>query len=120
MRVGKNLINIYNDINKLEATMRQTDEFKTLKDAVEAVRADEEATKLFANFRDIQMKLQQKQMNGEELLEDELMFAQKAAQLAQSSPKILTMLEAEMALSKVIEEVNRILVKPIQSLYDGL
>ena len=114
------MTNIYNDINKLEATMRETEEFKILKDAVEAVRADEEATKLFTNFRDIQMKLQQKQMNGEQLLEDELLYAQKAAQLAQSSPKILVMLEAEMALSKVIEEVNRILVKPIQSLYDGL
>lgn len=120
MRVGKILINIYNDINKLEATMRQTDEFKVLKDAVEAVRADEEARVLFANFRDVQMKLQQKQMNGEELLEDELVHAQKTAQLAQSSPTILAMLEAEMALSKIIEEVNRVLVKPIQSLYDGL
>lgn len=120
MRVGNFLINIYEDINKLEAALRQTDEFKVLKDTVEAVRADEEATRLFTNFRDIQMKLQQKQMNGEELQEDELIFAQKAAQLAQSSPKILAMLEAEMALSKVIEEVNRILVKPIQSLYDGL
>lgn len=114
------MYNIYNDINNLEAAMRKMDEFKVLKDAVEAVRADEEAKNLFTNFRDIQMKLQQKQMNGEELLEDELLFAQKAAQLAQSSPKILAMLEAEMALSKVIEEVNRVLVKPIQSLYDGL
>lgn len=114
------MYNIYNDINNLEAAMRKMDEFKVLKDAVEAVRADEEAKNLFTNFRDIQMKLQQKQMNGEELLEDELLFAQKAAQLAQSSPKILAMLEAEMALSKMIEEVNRVLVKPIQSLYDGL
>lgn len=114
------MINIYNDINKLEATLRQTPEFIALKEVVEAVRADEEATKLFTNFRDIQMKLQQKQMNGEELQEDELVYAQKAAQLAQGSPKIIAMLEAEMALSKIIEEVNRILVKPIQSLYDGL
>lgn len=118
--MGKNLINIYNDINKLEAALRQTDEFKVLKDTVEAVRADEEAKKLFTNFRDIQMKLQQKQMAGEELSEDELIYVQKAAQLAQQNYKILAMLEAEMALSKVIEEVNRILVKPIQSLYDGL
>lgn len=114
------MINIYEDINKLEATLRQTDEFKVLKEAVEVVRNDEEAKTLFTNFRDIQMKLQQKQMTGEELLEDELMHAQKAAQLAQQNVKILAMLEAEMALSKMIEEVNRIIVKPIQSLYDGL
>lgn len=114
------MINIYDDINKLEATLRSTDEFKVLKETVEEVRADEEASKLFINFRDVQMKLQQKQMNGEELLEDELTYAQKCAQLAQQNVKIMAMLQAEMNLSKIIEEVNRILVKPIQSLYDGL
>ncbi len=114
------MINIYEDINKLEATLRQTDEYKVLKEAVELVRNDEEAKNLFTNFRDIQLKLQQKQMAGEELQEDELVQAQKAAQLAQQNGKILAMLEAEMALSKMIEEVNRIIIKPIQSLYDGL
>ncbi|KGR79951.1 YlbF family regulator [Ureibacillus manganicus] len=114
------MINIYDDINKLESTLRQTPEFKTLKEAVELVRSDEESKKLFTNFRDIQMKLQEKQMNGEELLEDEYMYLQKTAQLAQQNPKILAMLEAEMAVSKIIEEINRIIVKPIQSMYDGL
>lgn len=114
------MINIYDDINKLEATFRKTNEYKTLKEAVEAVRSDDEARTLFTNFRDIQLKLQQKQMAGEELLEDEYNHLQKTAQLAQQNVKILAMLEAEMALSNIIEEVNRIIVKPIQSLYDGL
>ena len=114
------MINIYEDINKLEATFRKTEEFKALQESVEEVRADEDARVLFTNFRDIQMKLQQKQAAGEELLEDEYVYLQKAAQLAQQNPKILAMLEAEMAMSAVLEEVNRILVKPIQSLYDGL
>lgn len=114
------MVNIYDDINKLESTLRKTQEYKTLKEAVELVRADEESRKLFTNFRDIQTKLQEKQMNGEELLEDEYMYLQKTAQLAQQNPKILTMLEAEMAVSKIIEEINRIVVKPIQSMYEGL
>lgn len=120
MRVGNPLSNIYNDMNKLEASLRETKEFLTLKEAVEAVRNDDEARKLFTNFRDIQLKLQQKQIAGEELLEDEYNYVQKAAQLAQQNVKILAMLEAEMAVSNVIEEANRIFVKPIQSLYDGL
>lgn len=114
------MVNIYDDINKLEATFRQTEEFEKLKVAVEAVRADEEATALFTNFRDVQMKLQQKQATGEEISEEEYVFLQKTAQLAQQDLKILAMLEAEMALSTVIEEINRIITKPIQSLYDGL
>ena len=114
------MINIYNEINALEATFRKTAEFEALQEAVAVVKADEDALKLFQNFRKVQMDLQQKQMAGEDLLEDELVYAQKTAQLAQQNEKILAMLEAEMKLSSVIEEVNRILVKPVQALYEGI
>ncbi|GLC89901.1 YlbF family regulator [Lysinibacillus piscis] len=114
------MINIYNDINALEATFRKTPEFEALTEAVATVKADEEALQIFKNFRKIQIDLQQKQIAGEDILEDELVYAQKAAQLAQQNAKISAMLTAEMQLSKVIEEVNRILVKPIQTLYEGL
>ncbi|MEK4172298.1 YlbF family regulator [Lysinibacillus sp. Y5S-8] len=114
------MINIYNDINALEATFRKIPEFEALKAAVEVVKNDEEALNVFKNFRKIQIDLQKKQLAGEDILEDELVYAQKAAQLAQQNEKISTMLEAEMKLSKVIEEVNRILIKPIQGLYEGI
>jgi len=114
------MVNIYNEINALEAAFRKTEEFKALEEAVAVVKADEDAIKLFQNFRKIQMDLQQKQMAGEDLQEDELVYAQKTAQLAQQNGKIVAMLEAEMKLSGVIEEVNRILVKPVQTLYEGM
>lgn len=114
------MINIYNEINALEATFRKTAEFEALRQAVAIVKGDEDALKLFQNFRKVQMDLQQKQMAGEDLQEDELVYAQKVAQLAQQNEKISAMLEAEMKLSGVIEEVNRILVKPVQVLYEGI
>lgn len=114
------MTNIYNDINALEATLRQTAEFAGLKTAVEAVKANEEAVTLFQNFRNIQTKLLAKQEAGEEILEDEYVFAQKTAQLAQQNVLILQMLEAEMAVSALIQEINRIVVQPVQSLYDGI
>ena len=114
------MTNIQAELNKLVESFSGLEEFKTLKDAVEQVRTDEEAKKYFVNFREIQVKLQQKQIAGEEITEDEINYVQKAAQLAQSNPKIITMLEAEMKLSDIIEEVNRDLFKPIQDLYEGL
>lgn len=113
-------VNIYNDINKLEATFRQTDEYAALAQAIGEVKADEEALKLFQSFREIQMNLQQKQMSGEEIGGEELEYAQKTAQLAQHNPKIAAMLQAEMQLSRIVEEVNRILMKPVQDLYEGI
>ena len=114
------MVNIYDDLNKLVLNFRKLDEFKTLEKAVEQVRADEEAKNYFTNFRDIQIKLQKKQVAGEEITEEEMTYVQKAAQLAQSNPKIIAMLEAEMALSNIIEEVNRVLFQPIQGMYEGL
>jgi len=112
------MINIYNEINALEGTFRKTPEFEELKEAVAAVKQDEEALNLFKSFRKVQIDLQKKQLTGEDILEDELVYAQKTAQLAQQNAKISAMLEAEMKLSKIIEEVNRILIKPIQTLYE--
>lgn len=114
------MINIYDDLNKLEATFRATEQYKALEIAIEEVKKDESAVALFSNFRKMQMTLQEKQANGEELNEDELQYAQKTAQLAQQNDKINAMLLSEMALSGIIEEVNRVLIKPVQSLYDGI
>ncbi|AQQ52541.1 YlbF family regulator [Planococcus lenghuensis] len=113
-------VNIYDDINKLESTFRQTEEYKNLEQAVETVTADKEAAELFRTFRDLQVSLQEKQMQGEEISGEEMEYAQKTAQLAQQNPKILGMLEAEMALSRIMDEVNQAMTRPIQSLYEKM
>lgn len=112
-------VNIYDDMNKLESTLRKTDEYLAVKTAMDEVKGDEHASVLFESFREIQMELQQKQMAGEEIPGEELEHAQKTAQLAQEDPKIMAMLTAEMKLSELIEEVNRVVLKPIQDLYEG-
>lgn len=114
------MINIYDDLNKLESTFRQTEQFNTLQTAIEEVKQDEAAVALFAKFRELQMTLQEKQMKGEEIGEDELQYAQKTAQLAQQNQAISKMLMAEMALSELVQEINRVLTKPIQAMYDGI
>ncbi|MER2263398.1 MAG: YlbF family regulator [Psychrobacillus sp.] len=114
------MINIYDDINKLEASLRQTDEFANVKAAIESVKADPEALALFQSFRKIQLSLQEKQMKGEEISGEEIEYAQKTAQLAQTNEKIFHMLQAEMSLSQMIEEINRVLLKPVQDLYEGI
>ena len=114
------MMNIYDDINKLEASLRQTDQFANVKEAIESVKADPEALALFQSFRKIQLSLQEKQMQGEEISGEEIEYAQKTAQLAQTNEKIFHMLQAEMALSQMIEEINRVLLKPVQEMYEGI
>lgn len=114
------VVNIYDDLNKLEATFRKTNEFMDVQKAVEEVKQDDEALQLFKNFRKIQLSLQEKQMQGEEIAPEELEYAQKTGQLAQQNAKIMKMLEAEMKLSSVLEEVNRVLMQPVKNLYESM
>lgn len=111
-------VNIYDDINRLDSSFRKTTEFVALEQAVLDMKDDEESLALFKSFRDLQLTLQEKQQNGEEISGEELEHAQKTAQLAQSNAKIESLFTAESNLSGIVEEVNRVLMKPIKSLYE--
>lgn len=113
-------MNIYDDINRLEVSFRKTPEFAAVQQAIGEVKQDPEALAIFQNFRKIQLSLQEQQIQGKQISGEELEYAQKTAQLAQQNPKIAAMLQAEMNLSRIIEEINRILMKPVQDLYSGM
>ena len=60
-------VNIYDDLNRLEATFRKTTEFAEVEQAVEVVKEDEEALALFKNFRKIQLDFRKNKWQGEEI-----------------------------------------------------
>lgn len=82
-------VNLYDYANKLEQALRESDEYKAIKDAYAKVEADENSKKLFDEFRETQLNFQQKQMQGEEIGEEDL---QKAQEQAQQSKKTATFL----------------------------
>ncbi|KMK96882.1 YlbF family regulator [Rossellomorea marisflavi] len=113
-------INLYDQANELERALRQSDEFQQLKNMYDEVNNDESASKMFENFRNIQMQLQQKQMSGEEITQEEVEQAQKAAQLVQQHDKISKLMEAEQRMSMVITDLNKVIMKPLEELYGSV
>lgn len=111
--------NIYDTANQLEREIRQLPEFKALTEAYGEVKADEEAYQIFKAFQDLQMKLQDKSMKGEEFSEDDAKEAQDMAQKVQSKEVINKMLEKEQTLSLVINDLNRIIMTPLHELYQS-
>jgi cell fate (sporulation/competence/biofilm development) regulator YlbF (YheA/YmcA/DUF963 family) len=113
-------INLYDQANELESALRQSDEFLDLKKMYDEVNNDESANKMFENFRNIQMTLQQKQMGGEEISQEEVEQAQKTAQLVQQHEKISKLMEAEQRMSMVINDLNKVIMKPLEELYGSM
>ena len=113
-------VNLYDSAYALEKAVRQSDEYSTLKQAYANVHADPAAKQLFESFRNVQMQLQQKQMMGQNISEQEVQQAQHTVALVQQNPKISKLMEAEQRLSMIFAEVNKIIMKPLEELYGPL
>lgn len=109
--------NIYDSAYELEKSIRDSEEFKNLKEAYEAVMNDPTAKQMFDNFRDTQMELQEKQMQGLEISEEEVEQARKVVELVQQHQDISKLMEEEQRLNLVINDVSRIITKPLEELY---
>lgn len=112
--------NLYDVAYNLEKALRESDDFKSLKNLYDEVNADEAARNMFENFRNIQLNLQQKQMSGEEITQEEIEQAQKSVQLVQQHEKIAQLMAAEQRLSMVVAELNKIIMKPLEEMYGSL
>lgn len=110
--------NILDSAKVLEQTIRESAEFIHLKQQYDNVYADEVTKKIFDDFRNMQLNLQTKQMQGEQITQEEVMQAQQQVMAVQQNEKIAALLEAEQQMSNVIQQINKIVMKPLEELYN--
>ncbi|MDC3417285.1 YlbF family regulator [Aquibacillus salsiterrae] len=111
------MANIHDSAYELEKAIRGSQEFQELKQAYEDVMANEPAKKMFNDFRQTQIELQQKQMQGEQISEEEVEKARNVVQLVQQHAQISKLMEQEQRLNVLINDVSRIITKPLEELY---
>lgn len=109
--------NIYDSAYHMEKAIRESEEFEGLKEAYEAVMNNESAKRMFDNFRQTQMALQEKQMQGVDISEEEVEKARQVVELVQQHADISQLMEKEQRLNLVINDVSRIITKPLEELY---
>ncbi|TCP29296.1 cell fate (sporulation/competence/biofilm development) regulator YlbF (YheA/YmcA/DUF963 family) [Scopulibacillus darangshiensis] len=109
--------NLHDVAYDLEKAIRNSEEYQTLTDAYKAVNEDEMAKKMFDNFRNLQMTLQQKQMSGETITEEEAQQAQQQVQVIQQHEAISKLMASEQRMSMLINDLNNIITKPLEDLY---
>lgn len=113
-------VNLYDAAYALEKAIRQSDEYKQLQQMYHEVNADPAAKNMFDQFRQIQMNLQQKQMMGQEISEQEVQQAQSTVAVVQQNEKIARLMQAEQRMSMIIGELNQLIMKPLEELYGNL
>lgn len=112
-------VNVYDTANQLESEIQQTPQFVALQGAFAAMKQDAMAYSLFQQFQQVQMDLQQKQMTGQELTDEDINNAQDLAQKVSKIEVINNLMDKEKDMSQVMQEINQIISKPIAELYQG-
>lgn len=110
-------VNLYDHANQLEQALRESDEYQAIQNAYAKVKENQESKDLFNEFRETQLSFQQKQMQGEEIGEEELQKAQEQAQKIENDSNISELMAAEQNMSQVFQEINQIIVKPLDEIY---
>ncbi|WP_409294829.1 YlbF family regulator [Peribacillus sp. SCS-26] len=109
--------NIYDAAYELEKAIRQSQEFNDLKQRFSELNADPASKSMFENFRNVQMTIQQKQMAGQDISQEEIQQAQKTVALVQQNQTISRLMDAEQRMSMIIGELNKIILKPLDETY---
>jgi cell fate (sporulation/competence/biofilm development) regulator YlbF (YheA/YmcA/DUF963 family) len=110
-------VNLYDHANQLEQALRESDEYQAIQKAYANVKENKESKELFDEFRETQLEFQQKQMQGEEIGEEELQKAQEQAQKIENDSNISELMAAEQNMSQIFQEINQIIVKPLDEIY---
>ncbi|KAA9031636.1 YlbF family regulator [Niallia endozanthoxylica] len=113
-------VNLHDSAYELEKALRSSDEYKTLKNLYDEVNADSAANDLFGKFRQMQLEMQQKQMMGQDISQEEIANAQILVSDVQKNEKISKLMDAEQRMSQIITELNQIIIKPLEELYGSV
>lgn len=106
--------------NQLGIALQNSEEYQVLKNIYQEVNSDAEAKVLFEKFRNMQLQMQEKQMNGQEIGQEEIAQAQIIVADVQKNEKISNLMQAEEKMNNVIMQVNQIVLKPLEDLYNSM
>ncbi len=111
-------VNIYDTANALVRDLSQTSQYQQLKEALAAVKADEEANKIFEEFQDLQQELTQQQLSAQDIDTEVVNRMQDLSQKMTENEKLSRLIQVEQAMNALINDINRIVVAPISKLYE--
>lgn len=113
------MANIYDTANQMATDLKASQQYQDLKKSYDLLKLDAVGYALFQQFQEKQMGLQQQQMQGQELSNDDLADLQALGEKMQTIDTIKDLLAKEQALSQMMDELNRTIAQPIMEIYQG-
>ena len=111
------MVNIYDKANEFEKALRESAEYKEAEKASEVVYEDSEAKALYVEFVQTQKKFMEGMQMGVEPEEEDLKAFEELQKKLMVNEKILGLVQAQQKLQFIIEDLNRVMFKPLDELF---
>ncbi len=111
-------MNPYNAAHALAKALRESPEFKEMKEAQEAVKADISAKEMLLDFRKEQFSIHKQQLSGVEVSQDQKEKLEKLFDVVNMNTLIKQLLNAEYKVSVMLQDIQNIISDANKEIYD--
>lgn len=110
---------LHDKSKELEAELRESEQFKAFETAFSTMLNNAEARKLYEDFRDYQIGLNQKQQQGGQITDEEVEHGRQQFELLKQNEIVNSFMEEEHKLNHLIHEISTIIMQPLEDAYEA-
>ncbi|WP_318504077.1 YlbF family regulator [Bacillus sp. T3] len=99
---------------------RASNEYQRFQTLCNELNSDPQVKQILNQMNKLNYQLQQKQMMGQEIRQQEVETLKNMEAVAQQHVRIKQFLEADYHINMLLMELNKIISKPLEDLYDQL
>ncbi|PWI58074.1 YlbF family regulator [Sulfoacidibacillus thermotolerans] len=107
-------MNPYDKAHELVRALRESEEFRAMKKAVEQVGSDEQAKRMILDFHMKQLEFERKRLLGEETSQQDQADLQKLYDVLQLHTAVRDYLRAEYQFGVIVQDIQKIIADALQ------
>ncbi|MFW6229367.1 MAG: YlbF family regulator [Halanaerobium sp.] len=107
-------MSVHDTARRLKRKLKNSDEYQDYQKLREKVMAKEGSKKMLLDYQNLMMEMQTKRMSGEELSEEDKEKLQNLQNFIEINNNVKKYLEAEYALSQIIQDIQKIIFSDIE------
>ena len=111
-------VNIYDSVNQVASDLPQTQQFMAVQSAFAALKQDQVAFSMYKEFSELQEVLRNAQSSGQQPKEEDVKKLQELAKKMNDMDAVKNLMAAEQSLNQLLNDINSIIIKPINDVYD--
>ena len=111
-------VNIYDSVNQVASDLPQTQQFMAVQNAFAALKQDQVAFSMYKEFNELQEVLRNAQLSGQQPKEEDVKKLQELAKKMNDMDAVKNLMAAEQSLNQLLNDINSIIIKPINDVYD--